>query len=177
MAGDLETYSEGSFRTVFLGSDLRQPLGEIADGIVARSRELARQQLVRYDRPPDAPFSPVYVTVTRFGVRYIVTADGEGSDCRGAGTMRTTTARARSAGIAAFSAAAFAFTVSVGAMQTPVELEVAEAVLDDAKVDDLAVTVTGTEATLAGRAETLWQKPGRLTRRSITTALRRWPAS
>ncbi len=72
--------------------------------------------------------------------------------------MRTTTARARSAGIAAFSAAAFAFTVSVGAMQTPVELEVAEAVLDDAKVDDLAVTVTGTEATLAGRAETLWQK-------------------
>ena len=73
---DLETYSEGSFRTVFLGSDLRQPLGEIADGIVARSRELARQQLVRYDRPPDAPFRPVYVTVTRFGVRYIVTADG-----------------------------------------------------------------------------------------------------
>ena len=60
--------------------------------------------------------------------------------------------------IAALSAAVFAFTVSAGAMQTPLERDVAEAVLDDAKVDDLAVTVTGTEASLAGRAETLWQK-------------------
>lgn len=74
---DLETYTEGSFGRVTLGSDLREPLGEIADRILERNRELARQHLVRYERPPDAADGMVHVTVTRFGVRYVVSTDGK----------------------------------------------------------------------------------------------------
>lgn len=71
--------------------------------------------------------------------------------------MRTTTGRV-SVGVAAFSAVAFVFTASTAAAQSSIEREVAEAVRDDADIDDLAVTVAGTEATLAGRAESLWEK-------------------
>ncbi|MYD70377.1 MAG: hypothetical protein F4W89_06480 [Acidobacteria bacterium] len=74
---DLETYTEGSYRRASLGSDLRDALGGIADRILERNRELARQHLVRYDRPPDAPSGTVHVTVTRFGVRYVVSTDGK----------------------------------------------------------------------------------------------------
>ena len=74
---DLETYTEGSFGRVTLGSDLREPLGGIADRILERNRELARQHLVRYERPPDAADGLVHVTVTRFGVRYVVSTDGK----------------------------------------------------------------------------------------------------
>ena len=65
-----------------------------------------------------------------------------------------------SAGVlgAALSALAFGFTANAAASQAALEREVAEAVRDDADVDDLVVAVTGTEATLAGRAETLWEK-------------------
>ncbi len=73
---DLETYTEGSFRTASLGSDLREPLAAIADRFLERNRELARQHLVRYERPPDASSGTVHLTVTRFGVRYIVSTDG-----------------------------------------------------------------------------------------------------
>ena len=63
-----------------------------------------------------------------------------------------------SVGVAACLAVAFVFTASTPAAQSGIEGEVAEAVRDDADIDDLVVTVAGTEATLAGRAETLWEK-------------------
>lgn len=63
-----------------------------------------------------------------------------------------------SAGVVALSALAFVFTANAAATQAAVEREVAEAVRDDSDVDDLVVAVTGTEATLAGRAENLWEK-------------------
>ncbi|MXZ71545.1 MAG: BON domain-containing protein [Acidobacteria bacterium] len=61
-------------------------------------------------------------------------------------------------GLLALSALAFVFTANAAAAQAAVEREVTEAVRDDADVDDLVVTIAGTEATLAGRAENLWEK-------------------
>ena len=49
-------------------------------------------------------------------------------------------------------------TADAAASQAAVQREVAEAVRDDADVDDLVVTIAGTEATLSGRAENLWEK-------------------
>ena len=73
---DLSTVTGGAFVSLFLGASLDQQLAEIADRIRARNRELARQHLVRFERPEGAAAGPVQLTVTRLGARSTVTSDG-----------------------------------------------------------------------------------------------------
>ncbi len=72
--------------------------------------------------------------------------------------MRAAARTAGSLGLAALTGLALVLTAAAAAAQNAVERDVAEAVRDEADVDDLVVTVAGTEATLAGRAETLREK-------------------
>ena len=73
---DLERFTGGSQATIFLGSRLEGPLGDIASRIAGRNRELSRQHVVRFERPDDVPPGRIQVDVMRLGLRYIVTADG-----------------------------------------------------------------------------------------------------
>ena len=73
---DLEKFTGGSQATIFLGSRLEEPLGDIASHIARRNRELSRQHLVRFDRPDDLPPGQIQVDVLRLGVRYIVSSNG-----------------------------------------------------------------------------------------------------
>jgi hypothetical protein len=73
---DLSTLTHGAYVSLFLGASLDQQLTDIADRIRARGRELARQHLVRFDRPEGEAPGPVRITVTRLGARSIVTPDG-----------------------------------------------------------------------------------------------------
>lgn len=77
---DLEEFTGGSQTTIFLGSRLDQPLGAIASRMEARNRELSRQHIVRFERPDDAPPGRIQVDVLRFGLRYVVSADGRLSE-------------------------------------------------------------------------------------------------
>jgi hypothetical protein len=77
---DLERFTDGSQATIFLGSRLDDPLADIASRIRSRNRELARQHLVRFDRPDDQPLGRIQVDVLRLGLRYIVSADGKLSE-------------------------------------------------------------------------------------------------
>ena len=73
---DLEKFTGGSQATIFLGSRLEEPLGDIASRIGRRSRELSRQHVVRFERPDDLPHGQIQVDVLRMGVRYIVSSNG-----------------------------------------------------------------------------------------------------
>ncbi len=77
---DLEEFTGGSQTTIFLGSRLEQPLGDIAGRMVRRNRELSRQHLVRFERPDDLPPGRIQVDVLRLGLRYVVSADGRLAD-------------------------------------------------------------------------------------------------
>ncbi len=74
---DLENFTGGSQATIFLGSRLEERLGDIASRIAARSRELSRQHIVRFERPDDSPPGRIQVDVLRLGLRYIVSANGK----------------------------------------------------------------------------------------------------
>ena len=78
LGSDLEPHTGGSLATVFRGSDLTAPLGAVVARIVMRSRELARQYVIRYERPDGADVAPGRrrVVINRFGIRYRVTVDG-----------------------------------------------------------------------------------------------------
>ena len=73
---DLNNFTGGEYTTILLGSGLEPSLGAFAVRIRARSRELARQHLVRFERPPGEAPGDVQVTVRRLGARYSVTTDG-----------------------------------------------------------------------------------------------------
>lgn len=73
---DLEKFTGGSQATIFLGSRLEEPLGDISSRIVRRNRELSRQHVVRFERPDDVPRGQIQVDVLRLGLRYIVSSDG-----------------------------------------------------------------------------------------------------
>ena len=73
---DLEKFTGGSQATIFLGSRLEEPLGDIARHIVRRNRELSRQHVVRFERSDDRPRGQIQVDVLRLGLRYIVSSDG-----------------------------------------------------------------------------------------------------
>ena len=70
---------------MFLGANLDRPLSDIAARIVDRNRVLARQQLIRYERPEADPLGCIRVNITRLGVRFIVSPDGQlwEDPCRG----------------------------------------------------------------------------------------------
>ena len=74
---DLEKFTGGSQTTIFLGSNLENPLDDIASRIRARSRELSRQHLVRFERPADLPLGRIQVDVLRLGLRYVVSGNGK----------------------------------------------------------------------------------------------------
>ena len=74
---DLEEFTGGSQATIFLGSRLENPLGDIATRIARRNRELSRQHIVRFERPDDVPPGRIQVDVLRLGLRYVVSADGK----------------------------------------------------------------------------------------------------
>ena len=74
---DLEQFTGGSQATIFLGSRLEDPLGDVATRMVRRNRELSRQHLVRFERPADLPPGRIQVDVLRLGLRYVVSADGK----------------------------------------------------------------------------------------------------
>ena len=76
IAQDLSRYTSGLFRSVFLGSRPDTPLTAIVDHMRARTSELARQHRVRFVRPDDASPGQVRVSVTRFGARVQVSANG-----------------------------------------------------------------------------------------------------
>lgn len=73
---DLEKFTDGSQATVFLGSRLEDPLGDVASRIRRRNRELSRQHVVRFERPGDLPTGRIQVDVLRLGLRYVVSASG-----------------------------------------------------------------------------------------------------
>ena len=73
---DLEKFTDGSYATVFLGSRLENPLGDVASRIRSRNRELSRQHVVRFERPGDLPPGRIQVDVLRLGLRYVVSASG-----------------------------------------------------------------------------------------------------
>ena len=77
---DLEEFTGGSQATIFLGSRLENPLGDIASRIARRNRELSRQHIVRFERPSDVPPGRIQVDVLRLGLRYVVSADGKLSE-------------------------------------------------------------------------------------------------
>jgi hypothetical protein len=74
---DLAGLSGGMYTSIILGSSLTQQLGEIADQIGARTQELARQYVIRYDGPSGSGPEEVQVSISRFGTRYTVTSDGK----------------------------------------------------------------------------------------------------
>lgn len=74
---DLERFTGGSQATIFLGSRLEEPLGDVARRIARRNRELARQHVVRFERPDGVPAGRIQVDVMRLGLRYLVSADGK----------------------------------------------------------------------------------------------------
>ena len=74
---DLEKFTGGSQATIFLGSSLDSPLDDIAGRIRARSRELSRQHIVRFERPDELPLGRIQVDVLRLGLRYVVSANGK----------------------------------------------------------------------------------------------------
>lgn len=82
---DLSNSTGGSYASVFLGANLDRPLSDIAARIVDRNRVLARQQLIRYERPEADPLGCIRVNITRLGVRFIVSPDGQlwEDPCRG----------------------------------------------------------------------------------------------
>ena len=68
----------GYYRLIYVGSSLNEPLTDVADEIRARSRELATQHLVLYERPGGGVPQNARVTLTRMGVRVVsVTQDGK----------------------------------------------------------------------------------------------------
>ena len=73
---DLEEFTGGSQATIFLGSRLEQPLGEIATRIAGRNRELSRQHIVRFERASEGPLGRIQVDVLRLGLRYVVSGNG-----------------------------------------------------------------------------------------------------
>lgn len=73
---DLERFTGGSQATIFLGSRLEDPLGDVARRIARRNRELSRQHVVRFERPEGVPAGRIQVDVMRLGLRYLVSADG-----------------------------------------------------------------------------------------------------
>ncbi len=73
---DLEKFTGGSHATIFLGSRLEDPLGDIAARIARRNRELSRQHVIRFERPDSLPPGRLQVDVLRLGLRYIVSASG-----------------------------------------------------------------------------------------------------
>lgn len=74
---DLERFTGGSQATIFLGSRLEDPLGDVARRIARRNRELSRQHVVRFERPDGVPAGRIQVDVMRLGLRYLVSADGK----------------------------------------------------------------------------------------------------
>ena len=73
---DMEEFTGGSQATIFLGSRLEQPLGEIATRIAGRNRELSRQHIVRFERASEGPLGRIQVDVLRLGLRYVVSGNG-----------------------------------------------------------------------------------------------------
>lgn len=73
---DLEKFTDGSHATVFLGSRLENPLGDLVSRIRERNRELSRQHVVRFERPGELPPGRIQVDVLRLGLRYVVSASG-----------------------------------------------------------------------------------------------------
>ena len=90
---DLEKFTGGSQATIFLGSRLEEPLGDIASRIVRRNREMSSQHEVRFERPDDLPRGQIQVDVLRLGVRYIVSANGKLAESAGRGPARIANAR------------------------------------------------------------------------------------
>ena len=74
---DLSSATGGSYTSILLGSSLDQPLVDIAERIRSRSRVLATQHLVRYERPEGEGPGSLRVSIIRFGVRSTVTTDGK----------------------------------------------------------------------------------------------------
>ena len=74
---DLSSATGGSYTSILLGSSLDQPLADIAERIRSRSRVLATQHLVRYERPEGEGPGSLRVSIIRFGVRATVTTDGK----------------------------------------------------------------------------------------------------
>lgn len=77
IAQDLSRFTRGLFRSIFLGSQPGAQLTTIADHMSARTGELARQHRIRFARPDDAPPGQIRVSVTRFGARVQVSANGQ----------------------------------------------------------------------------------------------------
>lgn len=76
---DLSSATDGSYTSIFLGSSLDRPLADIAERIRSRSRVLATQNLIRYERPEDDDPGSLRVSISRFsrfGARLTVTTDG-----------------------------------------------------------------------------------------------------
>ena len=74
---DLSSATGGAYTSILLGSSLDQPLVDIAERIRSRSRVLATQHLVRYERPEGEGPGSLRVSIIRFGVRSTVTTDGK----------------------------------------------------------------------------------------------------
>lgn len=90
---DLEKFTGGSQATIFLGSRLDDPLGDVARRILRRNRELSSQHEVRFERPDDVPRGQIQVDVLRLGVRYIVSGNGRLEESAGRGAARISNAR------------------------------------------------------------------------------------
>ncbi len=74
---DLRSATGGSFTSILLGSSLDQPLADIAERIRSRSRVLATQNLIRYERPEGDDPGSIRVSILRFGATFTVTTDGK----------------------------------------------------------------------------------------------------
>ena len=74
---DLGNVTGGSFTSIFLGSSLDQSLGDLAERIRSRNRELASQHLIRYERPYGSDPGSVRLMLIRLGVRFTTTKDGK----------------------------------------------------------------------------------------------------
>ena len=73
---DLSAATGGSYSSIILGSSLDQPLADIAERIRSRSRELATQYLIRFERPEGDDPGGIQVSILRLGARSTVTVDG-----------------------------------------------------------------------------------------------------
>ena len=85
---DLSNFTGGSFTSILLGSNPDQQLRDIAERIRTRNRELARQYLIRYDRPSGEEPGNVQVGILRLGARYSVTTDGKSGSAAGEARTR-----------------------------------------------------------------------------------------
>ena len=73
----LSRITGGSYEALNLGAGVEQPMADVALRITNRNRELAQQHLIRFEPAGGGRGGRVRVDVTRFGIRFVVTADGK----------------------------------------------------------------------------------------------------